>query len=295
MWDFASELRKYGPRSPAAETAGLSAGYCAYVAKSHYENFTVASWFLPWRLQPHFHAIYAWCRWADDLADEAGNSNELLSWWRRELDACYAGCPTHPVTVALAATVVKYALPKQLFNDLLSAFEQDQRVKDYGTFEQILDYCSRSANPVGRIVLHLFECFDESLGRHADDICTGLQLANFWQDVARDFAMGRMYLPMEDRSRFGYLPPGFNQPFRELLKFEVERARGYFERGRVLVPLMPRRARLDVSLFVRAGEAILDAIVDRDYDVWSHRPTISKVKKLRIILSSIPSLTGLSY
>jgi squalene synthase HpnC len=276
-WDFAAELARH---SPAAEPMSLAEAlaYCRHVTTTHYENFTVASWLLPRRLRPHFHAVYAWCRWADDLADETAGGEEslrLLQWWRDELAACYAGTPRHPVTITLQATVKQFSIPQSLFEDLISAFEQDQRVKEYATFDQLRDYCSRSANPVGRIVLHLFECFDETNGRLSDEVCTGLQLANFWQDVRRDGDKGRVYLPREDRDRFA--------DHRDLIRFEVERTRGFFQRGRALLPRLPRRARIDVTLFVLGGEAVLDAITKQDYDVLTRRPVISKWRKLRLL------------
>src|SRR5262249_21730635 len=150
------------------------------------------------------HNIYAYCRWADDLADEPADADplELLDWWRDELQACYSGSPTHPVFVALRETIAQFQIPWDPFLDLLSAFEQDQRIKEYDTFEMLLDYCRRSANPVGRLVLYLAECHDEERGKLSDCICTALQLANFWQDVARDLDIGRVYLPRADREGF---------------------------------------------------------------------------------------------
>ncbi len=289
-WDFARELREHGPDSRCQDVS-KAAAYCEYVAKSHYENFTVVSLLLPRSLRPHFHTVYAWCRWADDLADETNNALPLLGWWRAELDACYRGAAIHPITTALAATVGKFAIPQALFDDLLSAFEQDQQIRDYDTFAQLLDYCRRSANPVGRIVLHLFESIDESRARLSDEICTGLQLANFWQDVRRDFEMGRVYLPREDRQQFGCDlsdPTDIDAPLRELIQFEVERTRNYFVRGSELPSLLPRQARIDVTLFLRGGEAILDAIAGQDYDVWSRRPEVSKWKKMRLMVAALP-------
>ena len=207
-WDFAAELRRYGPRSadtPMSPAAARS--YCARVARSHYENFAVASVLLPRRLVPHVHAVYAYCRWADNLADETAGGQEsldLLGWWRRQLLTCYIGTPRHPVMIALHETVRRFAIPVKPFLNLLVAFEQDQRVTRYETFDDLLGYCRNSANPVGRVVLYLYGCFSPERAALADEVCTGLQLANFWQDVARDFDKGRVYLPAEDRRRFGY-------------------------------------------------------------------------------------------
>lgn len=295
-WDFARELVRHGPSRPSTAIQGSEARrYCQYVARTHYENFTVASLLLPRSLRPHFHVVYAWCRWADDLGDETGpDAAPLLDWWRHELEACYAGTPRHPVTIALQETVRLFRIPKQLFLDLISAFEQDQTVKDYRTFAEILDYCRRSANPVGRIVLHLFECHDEARGHLSDAICTGLQLANFWQDVARDYAIGRIYIPREDRERFGYADQDFanhrfNDAFRALLEYEVQRTKTMFLKGRALVPLLPRSARIEVSLFLGGGLAVLDAIAAQDYDVWQRRPRITKWTKAKLLASALLS------
>lgn len=295
-WDFSRELAQWGPGSSASALPLFAArAYCESVARTHYENFTVVSLCLPRRLVKHFYAVYAYCRWADDLADETSGGAEaldLLGWWRQELDACYAGQPRHPVMVALRETIRQFHIPQQPFLDLLSAFEQDQRVKEYETFSQLLDYCRRSANPVGRLVLYLFGRHDERRGVLADAICTGLQLANFWQDVRRDLAIGRVYLPREDRLRFGYSNEDlhaqrFTPAFRELLRFEVQRARGYFDHGEALVPLMPPGARVDVALFVAGGRAILDVIERQGFDVWQSRPELSRRQKLVLLARTL--------
>lgn len=295
-WDFARELKKWGPRSSDARVSLAAArAYCAHVSKSHYENFTVVSLLLPRRLIRHFHAVYAYCRWSDDLADETAGGQEaldLIAWWRGELLACYEGSPRHPVMIALRETIRRFNIPSQPFLDLLVAFEQDQHVKRYDTFDQLLGYCRNSANPVGRLVLYLFECFDAERAALSDEVCTGLQLANFWQDVARDFAIGRIYLPAEDRVRFVYSDDDltakrFTPQFRELMRFEVDRARGFFDRGEKLLPLLPRAARVDVDLFIRGGRAILRAIEQIDYDVWSRRPEVSKWAKGKLLLGAV--------
>lgn len=277
--------------------SGLShaRSYCARVTRAHSENFTVASLLLPRKLLPHFHSIYAYCRWADDLADETAGGEEslrLLAWWRSELNAAYDGEPRHPVLIALRETVRRFQIPRQPFLDLLIAFEQDQRKQSYATFRELLGYCQNSANPVGRLVLYLFECFDEERGMLSDEVCTGLQLANFWQDVARDHAIGRVYLPEEDRLRFAYTAEDlqarrFTPAFADLLRFEVERTRGFFERGQALLPLVPKRMRVDVDLFIRGGESVLDAIAACDYNVWRARPRVSKITKARLFASAL--------
>lgn len=294
-WNFSHELALHGPQSAGTAPALPAArAYCAHVAKSHYENFTVVSLLLPRRLVPHFHAVYAYCRWSDDLADETAGGQvalDLIAWWRGELLSCYDGTPRHPVAVALRETVRRFNIPPQPFLDLLVAFEQDQRVKRYDTFEQLLGYCRNSANPVGRLVLHLFECYCERRAALSDEVCTGLQLANFWQDVARDLDIGRVYLPAEDRARFGYPDADlearrFTPAFRDLMRFQVERARAFFDRGAALLPLLPRAARVDVDLFSRGGYAILSAIERANYDVWTRRPEVSKWAKAKLLLGA---------
>ncbi|HEY1190822.1 MAG TPA: squalene synthase HpnC [Gemmata sp.] len=295
-WDFARELDRWGPRSGDTPVSLAAArAYCAHVARAHYENFTVVSLLLPRRLVRHFHAVYAYCRWSDDLADETAGGQtalDLIAWWRGELLACYAGAPRHPVMIALRETIRRFNIPPGPFLALLLAFEQDQHVKRYDTFDQLTGYCECSANPVGHLVLMLFECFDAERARLADEVCTGLQLANFWQDVARDLDIGRVYLPAEDRARFGYTDADLaarlcTPQFLELMRFEVARARGFFERGSALLPLLPRAARVDVELFIRGGEAILNAIEGQGYDVWTRRPEVSKWAKAKLLLGAV--------
>ncbi len=294
---FAEQLRRYGPDRPRRSvTLAEARSYCRHLALTHYENFSVASLLLPRRLLRHFHHIYAWCRWADDLGDETdpAEARRLLSWWRQELLDCYQGTPWHPVLIALRETVQTFAIPPEPFLDLLSAFEQDQVVKEYETFSQLLDYCQRSANPVGRLILHITGCMDQERAALSDAICTGLQLANFWQDVGRDLDLGRVYLPLEDRQRFGYGDDDLRQrrftpSFRELMAFEVQRAREFFERGRPLIEMMPSGVQVEVELLIGGGMAILDRIAAQDYDVWKRRPTLSPLEKGRLIVGAVIS------
>lgn len=301
-WDFARELEQWGPTALRSRGASATArdlsdarAYCARVAKSHYENFTVVSLLLPRRLIRHFHAVYAYCRWSDDLADETAGGQtalDLIAWWRAELMSCYADEPRHPVMIALRETIRRFDIPPAPFLALLVAFEQDQRVKRYDTLDQLVGYCANSANPVGHLVLMLFECFDATRAALSDEVCTGLQLANFWQDVSRDLDIGRVYLPAEDRKRFGYSDEDLDArrstpQFLELMRFEVERARGYFARGAALLPLLPHAARVDVELFIRGGEAILDAIERQGFDVWTSRPEVSKLAKAKLLLGAV--------
>jgi squalene synthase HpnC len=285
---FENDLARYGPGSGRKSVSLAEArSYCRHLALSHYENFTVASFLLPRRLLKHFHHVYAYCRWADDLADEAGGGQRslgLLRWWRTELEQCYAGTSGHPVMVALAETIKQFSIPKKPFLDLIFAFEQDQIVKRYQTYHQLLHYCRHSANPVGHLVLYLCGSFDPERALLADQICTGLQLANFWQDVARDFAIDRVYLPEEDRRHFGYAEMDLNQrrhtpAFADLMHFQVERTRDLFYRGYPLIDRMPAGVRGDIELFIQGGLAILRKIENCHYDVWSERPKLSKWEK----------------
>ena len=174
--------------------------YCRRPADTHYENFHVASWFLPERLRPHFHSIYAYCRIADDLGDEVGNREQslaLLDLWGEQLDACYRGEARHPVFVALAETIKACDIPKEPFADLLVAFRQDQTVTRYETMDDVLAYCHYSANPVGRLVLYACGYRDAEKFLLSDFTCSALQLANFWQDVRADYTKDRIYLPLD--------------------------------------------------------------------------------------------------
>jgi squalene synthase HpnC len=291
---FADELASYGPAPSTARRAPTlpeAQAYCRRLAKSHYENFTVASFFLPRALRPHFHSIYAYCRWADDLADETAGGDDslrLLDWWEDELLACYRGEPRHPVFVALRHTIDEFGIPLEPFQNLLVAFRQDQYRKRYESFNELLGYCRNSANPVGRLVLCLGRSATPENFALSDSICTGLQLANFWQDVARDYDSGRIYIPLADCRAAGYdefmfEQRHFNAAFRGLLAGEVDRAEQMLRSGKPLVRRVPRALRLQVALFIDGGLEILNAIRQLDYDVWRRRPVVSKLTKLRIL------------
>jgi squalene synthase HpnC len=293
MTMFASDLERFGPQAVPREPLSLaeSRKYCRQLAEGHYENFTVVSRLLPSRLHQHLCNIYAYCRWADDLADEIGDAQRslaLLDWWEAELRDCYHGRTSHPVFVALAETIQIFQIPIEPFADLLTAFRQDQRVTRYETPEQVLGYCRNSANPVGQLVLYLGECCTPENLRWSDSICTGLQLANFWQDVARDWQNGRIYLPLATCRQFGYDETMFarhecNEAFRRLLAAQVGEADAMLRAGTPLIRRMPRGLQLPIALFIHGGLATLKAIRRQDYDVWTHRPTLSKLDKLRLM------------
>jgi squalene synthase HpnC len=266
--------------------------YCERLARSHYENFSVATWFLPARMRPHFYSIYAYCRISDDLGDEVGDPQQsllLLDQWEAELDACYAGNPKHPVFVALAETIRACDIPRHEFADLLTAFRQDQTVMRYPTFDDVLGYCHYSANPVGHLVLYACGYRDEERFRLSDFTCTALQLANFWQDVTVDYGKGRIYLPQESMRRFSVTEQDianrqFSPQFRDLMRFEVERAREWFERGLPLVSKVDRELAIDIELFTRGGQEILKAIERQRFNVLVRRPVISKPRKLWLVM-----------
>ncbi len=289
---FAADLAAFGPQAAPTRLAPATArDYCRRLARGHYENFAVASWLLPRALRPHFYHVYAYCRWSDDLADETGDrraSLALLDWWQQQLDDCYAGRASHPVFVALGETIRQFEIPREPLADLLSAFRQDQRVDRYETFDELLDYCRRSANPVGRIVLYLGRAHDERRGRLSDAICTGLQLANFWQDVAGDWQRGRIYLPLADCRRFGYGEDDFaagraTPEFRQLLAFEVDRAEQWLREGLPLADALPRALSGDVWLIAQGGLKILQKIREADFDVWSRRPKVTRGEQFRLL------------
>jgi squalene synthase HpnC len=278
-----------------APTLDEARAYCQRLATTHYENFHVASWFLPERLRSHFYSIYAYCRIADDLGDEVGNREQslaLLDLWGRELDACYRGEAHHPVFVALAETIRACDIPKQPFADLLVAFRQDQNVMRYKTMDDVLEYCKYSANPVGRLVLYACGYRAPEMFLLSDFTCTALQLANFWQDVSSDYLRGRISLPLDDMQRYGVEESTMarREPtpeFRELMRFEVDYARQLFQKGLPLIAMVDRQLALDLDLFSRGGLEILRAIEQRHYDVLSMRPVISKSRKLGLAARAV--------
>ncbi len=297
MTSVIDELDVWGPEAPDRDATSVAQAeaYCRRLAGSRSENFPVASWLLPRELRQHFCNVYAYCRWADDLGDEVGDPQQslaLLAWWREQLGRCYQNETQHPVFVALRQTITRFDIPQQPFADLISAFEQDQTVTEYETFGQLEDYCRRSANPVGRIVLHLCRQSCDETTAWSDAVCTGLQLANFWQDVARDFDMGRVYLPREDRDQFGYTAEMLqrretNEPFLKLMQFEADRARDLLRSGLPLVDAVTGRMQVDIELFIRGGLQILTEIERIGYHVWETRPVVRKRQFARLFVTTV--------
>ncbi len=281
----------------ASESAAAVAAFaeCERIARSHYENFTLGSRLLPRHLRRHIAALYAFARTADDLADEEPDPERALAGldaWERELEACYAGTPHHPVFVALAETVRVHRIPIEPFQRLLTAFRMDVRFAGFETFDALRHYCAHSADPVGHLVLYLFGYGDAERQSLSDDICTALQLTNFWQDLAIDLRKGRVYLPREDMARFGYTPEELGRhavtpAFRELMAFQCARARGLFERGLALAGMLDGNRGREIRLFAGGGLAILDRLEAVGYDAFTARPTLSRWAKMGLVARSL--------
>jgi squalene synthase HpnC len=280
---------------PTGADLAAAQAFCRKVAARHYENFTVATRLVPSRLRQHLANVYAFARWADDLADEAAGTaaaTAALTAWRGELDDCFAGRPRHPVCVALAETVRTKGLEIGPFADLLDAFQQDQVKTRYADRTELLDYCRRSANPVGRIVLALEGCRDPRLVEMSDAICTGLQLVNFWQDIKRDRIAGRVYLPAADMRRHGIVEADLDDPraspaLRALVREEVAWARECFDRGSPLAAAAPRALRPAITMFLGGGRSVATAIERADGDTLARRPTVGRGTKLALAARAV--------
>lgn len=303
---FDEEIREWGPQgSRKACSLAEAESYCRKLATGHYENFPLVSLLLPKKLHQPFFNVYAFCRWSDDLGDEINDptrSLQLLQWWREQMVLCHQMASSqelsgeislaHPVMIALQKTIQEFGIPLQPFVDLISAFEQDQCQTRYETFEDLLNYCERSANPVGRLVLYLGRDVSEQNVFWSDAICTGLQLANFWQDVARDYQIGRIYLPVAEMKEFGVSEETIRErvsteAFQKLMTFQVERTRFFFEKGKPLVNHVTNDLRLDVDLFIRGGECILDKIARINYRVLETRPKVTKWDGGRLLIMAL--------
>jgi squalene synthase HpnC len=276
---------------PAGSAPEQARHYTRRLATRHYENFTVVSWLLPRRLHQHFYNVYAYCRWADDLGDEIpdpARALALLDWWEEELRLCYAGRPRHAVFVALRETVAAFDIPVEPFLDLLAAFRQDQRVHRYPDWESVLGYCRYSANPVGRLVLYLCGHRDAERQRLADATCTALQLANFWQDVARDLDKDRIYIPLDALAAHGLAEADlfahrFDERYAALMRHLIARTRALFAEGAPLAARVAPELRVDIELFSRGGMAVLDAIEAVGYNTLARRPALSRSAQVRLL------------
>ena len=300
-----NDLARFGPNCLGYEmSVPESERYCKNLALNHYENFSVASFLLPKSIRQDFYNIYAYCRWSDDLADETSsqpngsstsqtwNSVDLLQWWRNELRQCFAGNSKHPVFVALRSTLLRHPLPIEPFEKLLDAFCQDQHVIRYQNDEEVLAYCSGSANPVGRILLGLAKTTQADAIRQSDLVCTGLQLANFCQDIQKDALRNRIYLPQSRWTPYSISQQDILQgtksaPLQNALRDWVYYARDHLVQGLPLVQQVPRWLARDVQLFVRGGLAILENIERAGFDVWNHPIEVTKAQKLMLLGKSI--------
>jgi squalene synthase HpnC len=281
---------------------GDALAYTRWLATHHYENFHVVSFLLPRRLHQDFYNVYAYCRWADDLGDEIGETEaslRLLDWWRAQLRDLYAGRrATHPVFVALRATIAAHSLPMEPFDNLVTAFIQDQTVTRYADWEAVHGYCENSANPVGRLVLMLCGYRDEERLELSDSTCTALQLANFWQDVTVDLKKDRVYLPLHLFEKHGYsldelLAGKVTPAFRQVMAEAVDYAQRLFEAGLPLAGKLDRRLALDIDLFSLGGMKVLEKIRAANYDVLSARPAISRTERAALVLRSLLRLATL--
>jgi squalene synthase HpnC len=272
--------------------------YTRWLATHHYENFHVVSLLLPKELHQDFYNVYSFCRWADDLGDEMGDTAEslrLLAWWRDELHAMYRGETAHPVFIALRTTIEKRDIPVQPFDRLITAFEQDQRVTRYGSFGDVFGYCVNSANPVGHLVLYLCGYRDAERQRLSDYTCTALQLANFWQDITVDLRKDRVYLPLQLLASHGYTVEDlfalrFDTRFQAVMSEAVNVADDLFRKGLPLIDTVNRRLALDLELFSRGGMKVLDKIRAQGYDVLKRRPQVTKAERVALMLRCLPRL-----
>lgn len=287
-------------------TLAESYAQCTALAQSHYENFPVGR-LVPASIRPHVHAVYAFARTADDIADEGYHDPRqrthngpaptpeerlaLMELFRTQLDLTLQGKPTDPrfawIFLALGDTMKKVELPPSLFYDLLSAFSQDIVKRRYEDFPEVLNYCRRSANPVGRLVLYLHGYRDEALHLLSDHICTALQLANFWQDVSVDLGKDRIYLPRDAREKHGVTEEALfagqaDEAFRTLLRSEVDRAQALFDAGAPLTRQLHGLLRWEIRLTWLGGATILKKIRQQDYDTLSRRPKIAKWEMLAL-------------
>ena len=314
-------MAQYRGLNEKGRTLPESDAYCASLTKSHYENFTVGSWFLPKEMLKHIYALYSYCRSVDDIGDEDqqesirgsssyyadDNSNvsqlhqsedletsrklSRLDQWESKLKSCYSGTPRHPVFVSLQRTIAEFDLPIDPFVKLIEANRMDQNTHRYSTYEQLLDYCDHSANPVGRLFLGIFGYRDAELDQLADATCTALQLTNFWQDVRRDYLKDRIYIPREDWIRFGctendFGPGAPSKNYRQMMRFQESRTMDLYKRGSSLVEKLDGRVKLDVALFSKGGIAVLETIKRQHYDVFTKRPVLGKCRKIGLFLNT---------
>jgi squalene synthase HpnC len=272
--------------------------YCEMIARSHYENFPVASRFVSKEIRKYVWTIYAFARIADDYADEPGftlaERIDNLNQWEQYLEECYNGNPTHRVFAALAETVERFQLPHELFQNLLAAFRADVTVNRYETYQDVTAYCRNSANPIGRLLLLLMNYRGETMMHLSDSICTALQLTNFWQDLSVDMQKNRIYLPLEDMKEFGYsedelFEQKVNDHFCNLMAFQIQRTAELFVEGKPLLTIVGQDLSMELKLTWNGGTRILQKIHEQNYDVLTKRPVLSKMDKLGLLFRSFLS------
>lgn len=303
MTAIEEQLGRFGPERCEEMSVAQARAWCVRFARARRENFSVLSSLVPHGSHDDFAALYAFCRWADDLGDEVGSAErslELLSWWRTELEACFAGSPRHPVFVALRPTIERCALPIKPFDDLIRAFEWDQRRSRWPTWDELLASCRLSADPVGRLVLMILgEPRDDERFAPSDRICTALQLTNHWQDVRRDLLeRDRIYLPLEwtesipdfearleRTARQGYAPDReFLTAYREVLHRAVERTWTFWEEGEALLERVRAPHRPLIWLFCAGGQHVLRKIEEWSYETCIARPRLGAPRKVALLL-----------
>lgn len=286
--------------APRSHAVDATYAHCRMLAR-HYENFPVGSVLFPRHLRDHFNAVYAFARAADDMADEGNVAPEerlrRLDAWEHELDAAARGSSHEPVFVALGDTMARLHIPADPFRKLLSAFRQDVSTVRYETFADVLDYCSRSADPVGEIVLRLFGMYNAHTAPLSDCMCTALQLANFWQDVAVDYAKGRIYIPLEDMARFGVDEATLRQrpataAFRRLMAFEVDRTAALFDRSAALIPVLHGRLRVEIAWILASGRQVLTTIRGNDFDVLTKSNRLSGLTRAWLLCRALITPQG---
>ncbi|NOT61310.1 MAG: squalene synthase HpnC [Acidobacteria bacterium] len=282
-----------------ADSLTQAFAHCEQLARAHYENFPVGSLLIPKAKRQHVYSIYAFARTADDFADEGNDEPATrlrqLDEWQAQLDECYESRATHPIFIALAHTVKELQLEKSLLSDLLSAFKQDVTKRRYANFSEVLDYCTRSANPVGRLILRLFDYRQPQLDELSDAICTALQLTNFWQDLAVDILKDRVYLPENEMAAAGLTAHDLraraaSPALRQLLKFQVARTRELLMRGKALSDLMSGRLAVELRLTWHGGMRILELIEQQQFDTLAQRPKLNTADKFRLLSRALFAL-----
>ncbi|HIF45511.1 MAG TPA: squalene synthase HpnC [Candidatus Poseidoniales archaeon] len=266
--------------------------YCSSIANAHYENFIIVNKFTPKDIKQHIENIYAFCRYGDDLGDEAPFDTTgrmaLLQAWEDDLEEAakdgWSGSPAHPILKAIQITSKQFNIPLEPYWKLIQAFKMDQNKTRYSTWEELKQYCSFSADPVGHLFLYVYGHDDEELRQISDNTCTALQLANHWQDISRDWTQDRSYIPQETLEKFGINWEQYDKcvatdSWREMLSFEVDRAQRLFDAGKDLWPRVNPHLAVDLMMFTKGGEAILKSIRKQRFDTWTKRPKVSKIQQ----------------